>query len=49
MERHEMIRRHEMERLQLRREDYMERHEMIKRDMRWREAAAEVGGLYGET
>ena len=30
-------------------EDYMERHETIRRDMRWREAAAEEGGLYGET
>ena len=36
-------------RLQLRREDFMERHEMIRRDMRWRETAAEEGGLYGET
>ena len=34
----------------------MERHEIIRRDMRrsgedmrWREAAAEEGGLYGET
>ena len=29
----------------------MERHETIRRghDMRWREAAAEEGGLYGET
>ena len=26
----------------------MERHEMIRRDMRWREAAAEEGGLYGD-
>ena len=26
----------------------MERHEMIRRDMRWRGAAAEEGGLYGE-
>ena len=27
----------------------MERHETIGRDMRWREAPAEEGGLYGET